>query len=132
MDALLNLLPRLSRLLLDAVYDLVGIVARFLHVLVRYLAELLHELLLQLRRALTDLLLEHVVQAHLASFVRVRVLSAYPPREIANAPKEHTYADVFTGFSQALRVPVQLALQRGAPERPKRTTGIEPATPQLV
>src|SRR5215218_2213292 len=61
-DALLDLLARLPRLLLNTVDDVVGIVACLVHVLLRQLTEFVNELLLQLRRALTDLLFEHVVR----------------------------------------------------------------------
>ena len=53
---LLHLLARLAGLLLNAIDDLVRVVARFVHVLLRELVELVDELLLQLRRAVADLL----------------------------------------------------------------------------
>src|SRR5215211_5201372 len=61
LHALFHLLPRLAGLLLNAIDDVVRIVARFVHVALRDLTEFLHEPLLQLRRALANLLLEHVV-----------------------------------------------------------------------
>jgi hypothetical protein len=65
LNALLDLLARLAGLLLDAIDDLVRLVACLVHVLLRELVELADELLLQLRCAVTDLLLEHVVKTHL-------------------------------------------------------------------
>jgi hypothetical protein len=61
---LLNPLSLLPWLLVDAIDDLIRVVAGVLQVTVLHVTELSDELLLQLWRTLANLLLEHVVKTH--------------------------------------------------------------------
>src|SRR5437773_2192110 len=77
-DPLLDLLAGLTRLLLNTIDDVVGVVACLVHVLLRHFAEFSNELLFQLRRTVADLLLEHVVNAHPSTSVVSDRLRGYP------------------------------------------------------